>query len=863
MTFPLNTYTNSIANELPENSHEQVIKRVLEYKREFDQEDILKPQYKKLVFVVGNSGTGKSTLISYLAGDNLVVRKINGKLTVDNNTQDDIEIGHGLESKTFFPRFKDICGTVYCDMPGFGDTRGIIEEISKAIFMKEVADYVTEVKILVTIAYSDIDARGHELRSLVTNLSRFIPDINSFHDGIDVVITKVESNVKTKQGRPVFDADEDIIQEICDTLNNFIKNNFNKFLFFKSIIDQKRLKIFRKPLEEGTLRDLELDGLGKVFENEQKDILNSMNNTSYLSKATVSFGYSVTSDAQLDSIGIAKALKVKMANDMAAIFAEIQKYYSSKINTATDIYDLKRMFDTQDWGKDKFVFSNPISFLQDLEKKLNEFKIGINQVNFKNFVNKNKFLDFLRSLSVQIDKYENYKALDFFLDFWANEKSFNQVLLDLVNIKLSEQTLIDNLNKLKKDRNNERLISDIVKGFGSFTEEQKSEIKKLLDCILKSPEVKDNGDLKIVVGHIVKLSEVLELISKENKSKNIKSLCIYSSKAIIMDNKSLELRSKNVSIISPEWYMFGMNKITLDGEDGKPHDSSKAADVNGCNLDGYGKNGDDGLPGKSGHSAGNFLGVGSEFFNPSGLTISANGGTGGNGQDGGNGSKGKDGSDAEAYKDFEATKTDSLGREIDVKKYEPNGIQDGNERVLSSKIKKQDYKRAGTSGMKGGSGGKGGKGGLGGESGIVEISSIKIKEPQIKIFVCNGSDGKNGKSGDNGQGGKHGKDAYTTFFKETQRAAASGALFATTVVNYGLQNSRMSDDKGKANDGDVPKTLNSKDIENPQKIEMTWYEPFIQYKKYMAENIANKFLKHNTEEFLKALNEIQGNLGNS
>ncbi|WP_009630070.1 GTPase [Synechocystis sp. PCC 7509] len=833
------------ANEVLENSSKEIIKKISSYIEEFNQKDIFEPKYKQLVFVVGNSGTGKSTLISYLAGDDLVAKTINGKLIIDNNTTSDIEIGHGLESKTFFPQFKDILGTIYCDMPGFGDTRGIVEEIAKAIFMKKVSDYINNVKILVTIAYSDIDARAEGLRSLIKNLSSFIRNINDFDNGINIIVTKVDNGVKIDNNAYVSKTDDEITAEILGTLNSFINENPNEPSFLKSIISHKHIKIFRKPSGEGTLKYLTIPGLGKIFENEQKSIQEAITNTLYLSKNNIDFGYSITSNAQLDSVGIAKELRTKMAFDMGAIFEQIEKHYSSKVNSSADIYQLKEILDNRNWNKDQFNFSDPILFLEGVRQKVNKFRIGITQAKFKGFLANNEFLNFLGHLSEQIDKYTYYQALDSLLNFLVREEEFNQILINLVNIQLNDENVIKSLDQLKNNRNNEDLISTIVRDFGNFTEAQKSQINKLLDYLLKSPESKDIGDRRIIVGRIVKLSEVLDFI----KGKNTESLCIYSSKALILDDKSLDLPGKNVSIIAPEWYMFGSNTITLDGLDGQAHDLPKATD--GATD---GQKGADGLPGKPGHSAGNFLGVGNTFYNSSALTISAIGGKGGLGQNGGNGHDGRSETDADAYKNSIHTLSYESPDKYKPIVGHPYGVP--RKKTTSgwgsiTDYEYQDYKNEGLNGQVGGNGGAGGLGGLGGKRGIFEI--FNTKNQGISAVSEDGENGQDGNPGNGGIGGKHGQDAYTTFYVSTNNRSRGSST-------CGLEDSRMSGDKGRANNGISLLSPGSKEPDQEQKIEMIWYKPFIEYRKFMAENIGNKFLKHNTEELLKALSEIQGRL---
>ena len=825
---------------------EDVIKKISNYIEEFNQKKLLKPEYKKLVCVVGNSGTGKSTLVSFLAGDDLVAEKVNSKWIIDNKTQSDIEIGHGLESQTFFPSFKNVSGTIFCDLPGFGDTRGLVEEIAKAIFMKRVSDYVDEVKILVTIAYSDIDARAGGLRSLVKSLSSFINKLDDFNDGISIVVTKVDTT----------ETDSDILQDISKILSDFASEN-DASSFLQPVINQNRLSIFRKPSREGSLKDIDISGLGKVFVDEQQSIQTMLKASSYLSKSKISFGYSITSDAQLDSIGIAKELQNEMSMDMEGIFEDIKKYYSNKIAIATDIYELKKTFENHNWSKAQFNGESPILFLQGVIDKLNEYRVSINQDKFKRFSAKNEFLCFLQDFSEQVDKYSNYQSLDSLLDFLDKERMFNQALVDLVEIKLNDENLIKKLDKLKGSRNDED-ISAVVSDFTSFTKSQKSQINQLLDCMFKAPESKVNQNQRIVVGHIIKLSEVLDLIN----GKDLDSLCIYAAKAVIMDNQDLKLPSKNISILSPEWYMFGANTIKLDGLglDAEPHSKSKAD--SGATE---GANGSDGLPGNPGHSGGNFLGVVTTFYNPSSLKVSSIGGYGGSGQDGGDGYKGKDGDNAPDY----PTKKD-MG--IEVKVLSTDTYVDFKDSWKDKKyVDSAIQKKEGGVGLKGGDAGRGGQGGNYGSNGQILIIGLENFQKSNEAKVDSKA-GKDGKAGNAGKGGKHGKDKFASYsYENTGVGTPAGLTSSGSSMVWSNKQEKApvikaadgSEVVQTADDGSVPNELNSSGIQKPTPVDMIWYKPFVEYKKYIGKNLGNKYFRYYTEEFFKKFNEIQGRLSSN
>ena len=104
---------------------------------------------KNAIMVLGLSGTGKTTLVNYLNGIEMICLKKDKKWIVDlkneNNTlPGGFRIGHGSQSKTLYPAIYTPIGEnySYVDNPGFSDTRGVGIEISNSSFREEVTKHV-------------------------------------------------------------------------------------------------------------------------------------------------------------------------------------------------------------------------------------------------------------------------------------------------------------------------------------------------------------------------------------------------------------------------------------------------------------------------------------------------------------------------------------------------------------------------------------------------------------------------------------------------------------------------------------------------------------------------------------------------
>ena len=76
------------------------------------------------MLVIGDTGVGKSTIMSFLSGSNLVVRYEGLKPTLDNAGASKIKIGHEKYSETSVPTKVVIEDMAFYDCPGFKDNKG-------------------------------------------------------------------------------------------------------------------------------------------------------------------------------------------------------------------------------------------------------------------------------------------------------------------------------------------------------------------------------------------------------------------------------------------------------------------------------------------------------------------------------------------------------------------------------------------------------------------------------------------------------------------------------------------------------------------------------------------------------------------
>ena len=148
------------------------------------------------VLVLGTTGSGKSTLVHGLAGRPLEANSAKkGRRTLDvkGDPLDGFSIGHGLGSETQVPNiwYDKQSNLIYCDCPGFMDSRGVGQEIVNAFAIDQLFASPSRIKILFAIQESDFEgARGMEAIDRLNKLLTLVPNVGQLNQALILMMTK-------------------------------------------------------------------------------------------------------------------------------------------------------------------------------------------------------------------------------------------------------------------------------------------------------------------------------------------------------------------------------------------------------------------------------------------------------------------------------------------------------------------------------------------------------------------------------------------------------------------------------------------------------------------------------------------------
>lgn len=149
--FQLNMTTTS-TEETELGKFEKFYKEYIETTKELLENDVR--TNKRVFFLLGTTGTGKTSLAKFLTCDQSLtsIQKGGEYVIVDDNN----EIGNSYESSTSKPKMYQYAGKFYTDCPGYGDNRGPESDMSGAYLMRKIVERDHAVKLVIVVKHPTV-----------------------------------------------------------------------------------------------------------------------------------------------------------------------------------------------------------------------------------------------------------------------------------------------------------------------------------------------------------------------------------------------------------------------------------------------------------------------------------------------------------------------------------------------------------------------------------------------------------------------------------------------------------------------------------------------------------------------------------
>jgi predicted GTPase len=467
---------------------------------------------KNIVAVLGKTGSGKSTLINFLAGKELKSHRSDLILS-DSADPEAMQIGTGKESETYLPKSIQVGDLLFYDFPGFGDTRGACFSLLNACYIKNILEKASSVRVVFVGSFDEIlSERGRSFKELVkTSLALFDQNVENFSS---IVINKCHKDDKI----------EDIIETIKEkidtsSINSLLKCDSISKMTSREVINDERKAIYNTiqkiistkifKVDTSLIYDLaEKDGIRKIFETENNQIFNNIfekksadfssanPNLNQLKKSLEYFEKQFISDFEID---LKKSKIINLIRPLAYdIYENFKKEFdnSIKIKLQNVVEIIKSKLKLKDEEEKRFQAEKKAK-----EEKKNRIQIEAEYENLKNELTdiRNKQRDIENNNIIINQKNEQLEKKIKRLSYRKNTNT------NMLSKKRKKS--VSNIDKFlksvkekkikKQDLENDKLVKSLEK------EELASLKKKELKYILLMRDQNDEGKKKKLLKKVI------------------------------------------------------------------------------------------------------------------------------------------------------------------------------------------------------------------------------------------------------------------------------------------------------------------------------------------------------------------------
>lgn len=445
----------------------------------------------KNILLIGDTGSGKSTLTNYLTGAELKVIKSDKPggtpyIELAKENHDRPKIGHTTVSETTVPnKFIDEANKlVYWDCAGFGDNKGLIQDIVNAFYLKRLFDNLAHIKIVLVVSANDLAGRVVNFLKLANKLGElFGGNIEQLKKVLTTVITKCDHETDATEYKEYIR--DKIIPEQQIASTDFLENIHGQLLQFIAS-EHGRLGVFRCPKKRATTVSKEDEGF----------ILSLISDSSFIKNMRAQI--SIASDSKLKIMGLTKSFETNITSEVNKFVGKLIKYLNQSDLSELQILKLSSWIIGQSNEKDLG------KLIQTLSNKFKEEAIDI------------KMLDELKII---------FQIYDFFNTILLSDKGTG-FSLDMTNYT----TYFSELNNIIREKQNifyESLKDQVASILIDFQKEINEHCNKITEqSILEEIKGMSSLDLKVLGQYFdkhFKLKSWPKLIDVKNTLKNLDS----------------------------------------------------------------------------------------------------------------------------------------------------------------------------------------------------------------------------------------------------------------------------------------------------------------------------------------------------
>lgn len=431
---------------------------------------------QRAIFVCGDTGAGKSTLINYLTGQELIPVKVPNRNTYTINTKDaspHIPIGHGRTAQTKMPKvaLDNDTGLLYVDTPGFKDTQGSKVDIKNTFAINKFFNSTKEVKIIVVVEESEIlgGSRGQAFIDLMHTLHTRFKNRDKLINSIAIVISK---------SKDISNPKKELIDIVTENDSPNAKENK---AFLLSVLNKAHVLKFQAPEAP------KLYGLlgGGISTTDKAKIMAAISQIDYVETPKIRNAFSGDNARMIQDAS--KSVDAEVSLHMANLTKSVKNQIKKSDIPMASLENIKANF--KKFAQSFQAIKNPCN--KDIIKLFDhEVLNGISGLFTKD---KNEVLDYLTKIKKLLETYENVFGDVFISDKdGSNEqhvtmntgmylyrflKDVGSSTAKLIAIKQKDQELLAKIQQYEKD--SEDKFKNLKSEFTSAINQKDAQIGQL------------------------------------------------------------------------------------------------------------------------------------------------------------------------------------------------------------------------------------------------------------------------------------------------------------------------------------------------------------------------------------------------